>query len=295
MKDIFQIWLYSFPTEAAIIPLQGKRMNYMLEIIALIKQVPASGSVAVDPETGVLLRDGAGAKLNPYDLFAIETAVRLKESHGGRVTALSMGPAQAEAALWEAIYMGADRGVLLSDRAFAGSDVLATAYALSNAITALGTADIIICGRQTTDGDTAQVGAETAELLGIPHMNNITQVGGCEGGGLLCTAVIDGAVLSLDMPMPCLISVDKDIYTPRLPSYRRKIAASKGCIEVWDKSHLGSADQSRFGLSGSPTQVEKIFPPPAGQASELYTGPQPGRRLYELLLAQKLIGGARHG
>ena len=147
-----------------------------MNIIVCIKQVPGTAQVEIDEKTGVLKRDGVASKMNPFDLFAIESAMRLKEKYGGRVTALTMGPPQAEKVLREAFMMGVDDAVLLSDRRFGGADVLATSYTISQGIRKIGSYDLILCGKQTTDGDTAQVGAELAEFLGIPHLANVTKL-----------------------------------------------------------------------------------------------------------------------
>ena len=154
----------------------------MMNILVLIKQVPASNKVEVDPVTGVLKRNGAASKMNPYDLFAIETALQLREAVGGEVSVMTMGPPQAEKIMREAYSLGVDRGYILSDRAFAGADVLATAYTLAQGIEKAGGFDLILCGKQTTDGDTAQVGPEVAERLGLPSIAGVTSVEVADGG-----------------------------------------------------------------------------------------------------------------
>jgi electron transfer flavoprotein beta subunit len=244
-----------------------------MNIIVCIKQVPASSKVKVDPITGVLIRNGVDSKMNPYDLFAVETALYLKDKYGGTVTAVSMGPNAATTILREALYMGADRGVLISDRKFAGADVLATSYTLSSAIKSLGEYDLIICGKQTTDGDTAQVGAEMAEFLGIPHYSNVTN---CEkkGDSIEFTCALGSTVMDANMTFPCLICTDSDINTPRLPSYKRKLTADKreDGITVLSLSDFADQDEKNYGLSGSPTQVEKIFPPEKNVSHITLTG-----------------------
>ncbi len=180
-----------------------------MHIIVCIKQVPGSSNVQVDPLTGVLKRDGVESKLNPYDLFALETAFALRTRRGGTVTALTMGPPQAEAVLREALCMGADRGVLLSDRRFAGSDVVATSYTLSQGIRRIGAFDLIVCGKQTTDGDTAQVAAETAEFLGLPSAANVGEILEITDTHLVARLNLDRYIQVQRMPLPCLISVIK--------------------------------------------------------------------------------------
>ena len=149
-----------------------------MNITVCIKQVPGSNKVEVDPVTGVLKRDGADSKMNPYDLYALETALQLKETYGGKVTVITMGPPSAEEVIKEAFSMGADEGYLMTDRKFAGADVLATAYTLSQGIRIAGDFDVIICGKQTTDGDTAQVGPEMSEYLDIPCIANVIEING---------------------------------------------------------------------------------------------------------------------
>jgi electron transfer flavoprotein beta subunit len=243
-----------------------------VEIIVCIKQVPETNKVQVDPVTGVLIREGIDTKMNPYDLFAIETALRIKEKMGGHVKVISMGPPQAIEVIKEAFMMGADDGILLSDKKFAGADVLATAYTLSQGIKKMGNFDLVITGKQTTDGDTAQVGPETAEYLGIPHITNV-----------LCIMEITEKNITVEMDMldtveiaklkfPCLISVEKDIFQPRLPSYKRKLETSNKDIKVLGINDMDDKNEKKYGLKGSPTQVERIFPPDENTDKEIWEG-----------------------
>ncbi len=243
-----------------------------MNIALCIKQVPGTTKVDIDEQTGVLKRDGVDSKMNPYDLFAIETAVRLREAHGGTVTALTMGPMQAQEIIKEAFAMGVDSGAILSDRAFAGSDVLATSRALSEALKSFGSFDLIICGKQTTDGDTAQVGPEIAEFLNIPHVANVTQIIDVTDTYVRLEMDLGNSVDIQDVSLPCLITVEKDIYVPRLPSYRLKVASAERAIRVITLKDLPNADKTLFGLNGSPTQVEKIFPPDATGGQKRLTG-----------------------
>lgn len=262
-----------------------------MKILVCVKQVPASNKVEVDSATGVLKREGADAKLNPYDLYALETALRLREECGGQVSVLSMGPPQALAIIREAYAMGADDGVLLSDRRFGGADVLATSYALSQGVRAMGEFDLILCGKQTTDGDTAQVGPEMAEWLGIPSVSSVRRI---------CDAREDGLTVEMDMPadietlrldFPCLITVEKDIYMPRLPSYVKKRATAERPIRILSLEDLTDRDERRYGLSGSPTQVQRIFPPESHTVQEFWrgSGEELADRLFRKLSAEKLI------
>ena len=232
-----------------------------MDIIVCIKQVPGTTQVDIDEKTGVLKREGIDAKLNPYDLFAIETALKLKEEHGGTIKAITMGPAQAETILREAYAMGVDEGAMLSDRAFAGSDVLATSYALSGGIKKLGQFDLIICGKQTTDGDTAQVGPEIGEYLDIPHVANVIEIIHIEDNVIRVAMDMSDSVEIQDIPFPCLITVDKDIFVPRLPSYKKRLSSAQREVAVFTLQDLEDKNPLHYGLKGSPTQVERVFPP----------------------------------
>lgn len=241
-----------------------------MNILVCIKQVPGTNKVEVDPVTGVLKRDGVDSKMNPYDLYALETALRLKETYGGTVKVISMGPPQAKQIIFEAFAMGADDGILLSDRKFAGSDVLATSYTLSQGVIQSGKYDLILCGKQTTDGDTAQVGPEMAEYLSIPSVSNVKKI--VEVTNQAITVEMDMAytVEIATLPFPCLLAVDKDIYQPRLPSYVKKMATKNREIKVLTFSDLLDQDEKKYGLNGSPTQVQRIFPPESNNHRELW-------------------------
>ena len=234
-----------------------------LNIIVCIKQVPGSSNVKVDPVTGVLIRDGVARKMNPYDLYALELGLRLREQYGGTLRVVSMGPPAAASVLREALWMGADSGVLISDRRLGGADVLATAYTLSQAIAAMGDFDIVLCGKQTTDGDTAQVGPETAEFLHMPHAANVRTVEAAESGRVRYVAALDNKVVTATVATPCLLCTDAEINTPRLPSYRKKCAAEKEAtrIRVISVDDFTDRDAEHYGLAGSATKVERIFPP----------------------------------
>lgn len=232
-----------------------------MKIIVCIKQVPGSSQVEIDPVTGVLIRDARNTKMNPYDLYAIETALRIKEKTGATVTAISMGPPAAERVLREALWMGCDDGVLLSDRKFAGADVVATSYALSAGIRKQGGFDLIVCGKQTTDGDTAQVGPEIAEHLGIPHISYVDKIVEIREKSLVVSVSMDKTMEEWEIDYPCLITVDKGIFTPRLPSFKRGRLFKDFKIKVLGYSDMDDQDENHYGLKGSPTQVERMFPP----------------------------------
>ena len=243
-----------------------------MKILVCIKQVPESNRVEVDPVTGVLKRDGAASKMNPYDLYAIETALRIREEKGGTVQVISMGPPQAQQVIREAFAMGADGGVLLSDRKFGGADVLATSYPIAQGIRASGEFDLILCGKQTTDGDTAQVGAEISEWLKIPSVANVTRIQKVENDGITVAMDLPGELEIVKVKYPCLLSVDKDIFQPKLPSYVRKMNTKDREIKMLSLADMEDRDEKHYGLNGSPTQVQKIFPPASNDRKETWEG-----------------------
>ena len=243
-----------------------------MKIAICIKQVPGTTAVEVDPVTGTLKRDGVESKLNPCDLYALETALRLKEKYNAHLTAVTMGPPQAKSILREAFMMGVDEAVLVSDRKFGGSDVLSTSYTLAQALKSAGPFDLIICGRQTTDGDTAQVGPELAELMGIPHAANVTAVNDLEEKKLRATLLLSGSVMELSMTLPALIAVDESIAEPRLPSYKLKVATADREIKVLSLQDFADRDENHYGQTGSPTRVVRVFPPEHDLRQERWEG-----------------------
>jgi len=259
-----------------------------VEIFVCIKQVPSTNKVQVDEKTGVLIRGGVASKMNPYDLFALETALRLREAYGGRIVVGAMGPPQAEAVIREAYLMGADEGYLFSDRRFGGADVLATSYTLSQAIRFAGDFDLILCGKQTTDGDTAQVGPAIAEHMGIPHAAWVSGLA-VRDHGLDVEQQLQDVVETAWMPFPCLVTVEQDIYTPRLPSLKRAKEAKARPVTVVGLDQLPDTDEKHYGLTGSPTQVERIFPPVSDIKRETWEGPNAAERLLTQLHKWKFI------
>ncbi len=232
-----------------------------MNILVCIKQVPGSNNVEVDSVTGVLKRDGVKSKMNPYDLYGLELGLSLVEKYGGSIETITMGPPQAKEAIVEAICMGAKGGTVLTDRKFAGADVLATAYTISQGIKKLGKFDIIICGKQTTDGDTAQVGAEVAEFLGVPNVANVLSVEEIADGKIALTASLEEQNVTMSVKMPCLISVDGDINSPRLPSFKVKQGVTDDMVKFVTFDDFDDKNPDNYGLAGSATQVERIFPP----------------------------------
>lgn len=262
-----------------------------MHYIVCIKQVPEGTEVEIDEEKGVLKREGVESKLNVYDAYALEAAVALKEQYGGKVTVLSMGPMQAQAVIKEAYALGADDGYLLSDRKFAGADTLATSYALYEAIRQLPPADVIFCGMQTTDGDTAQVGPGIAELMELPHASYVAKIHRIQEGTIEVDADMGDGMEELKIGLPCLLTVTKDVNQPRLPSYRLRKATKAQDVHIWDSKKLKGANPTYFGLDGSPTQVERIFPPPKSGEKELWEGTprELGQKLYGKLKELKYL------
>ena len=242
-----------------------------MNIVVCLKQVPGTTDVKIDPETNTLQRQGIKNVVNPFDAYALEEGVRLKERYGGKVSAISMGPPQAEEMLREAVSCGADEAILLSDRAFAGADTLATSYTLSQAMNRIGEYDLIVCGRQTIDGDTGQVGPELAEWLDVPFVAYVSKVEEIDNGLMRVERMVEDGHEILEMPLPGIITVVKEINVPRLPSLRGMARAKKAEIPVWTAADLG-VDQSMVGLSGSATAVVRVFFPQRVHEGEMLEG-----------------------
>jgi electron transfer flavoprotein beta subunit len=242
-----------------------------MNIVVCLKQVPGTTEVKIDPQTNTLIRQGIENIINPFDTYALEESVRLKEKHSGKVTVITMGPPQADSALREAVSLGADEAVLLSDRAFAGADTWATAYTLSRAITKINDYDVIICGRQTIDGDTGQVGPELAEMLDIPFVAYVSNIEEIKDKYLRVRRMVEEGHEVIETTMPAVITVAKEINVPRLPSLRGIMKSKSAKIETWGVNELG-VNPSMVGLAGSSTQVIKIFFPHRVHQAELLTG-----------------------
>ena len=262
-----------------------------MNILVCIKQVPGTSQVELDEKTGTLKRDGVAAKMNPFDLYALETALRIKEKTGATVTVLTMGPPQCEKVVREAFMMGVDRGVILSDRAFGGADVLMTSYTLAQGVKKAGPVDLIICGKQTTDGDTAQVGAELAEWLKIPHVVNVKALGEITAKDITLTVDLPDYEITEKIPFPMLMTVEKGAFEPRLPSYRKKLATADREITWLKLDDLADSDPKHYGLNGSPTQVKRIFPPESHVEHVMLEGDEAEQaaRLSEILAEKKFL------
>lgn len=230
-------------------------MNY----IVCIKQVPDTAKVKLDPKTHRLQRAGVENIINPFDEHALEAALALRDAHGGTVIVLTMGPPQAEAVLRESIARGADRAVLVTDRAFGGADTLATSYTLAGAIRRLGGADVILCGKQAIDGDTAQVGSQIAEMLDMPQVTAVNRLALADGE-LTVTREHEDGYETLRVPTPALLTVTKNLNTSRYPSLMGKMKARKATIETLTAADL-ELDPERIGIKGSPTRVRRVYTP----------------------------------
>lgn len=262
-----------------------------MKIVVCMKQVPASSQVEIDPETGAMKRMSGDTRTNPYDLFALETALNIREQVGGSVTVLTMGPMQAEEMIRDAYAMGADDAVILSDKKFAGADVLATSYALSQGIQVIGDVDLIICGRQTTDGDTAQVGPAIAEHLSLPHAAWVAEITKVTDSYIQVRQDLVTVSQISELPYPCLLTIDKDTCVPRLPSYILQKTTREREIHVLNFDNMPDQDLSRYGLVGSPTSVDRMFAPPEGE-SQIYlegNASEKSEALFQALVKKKIL------
>jgi electron transfer flavoprotein beta subunit len=242
-----------------------------MKIIVCIKQVPGTNEVKMDPVTNTIIRENVASIINPFDTYAIEEAVRIKEKKGAEVYGLSMGIPASSEMLREAISLKVDKAVLLTDRKFAGADTLATSYALSLGVKKIGDFDLIICGKQATDGDTAQVGPSLAKTLGIAYATNISKIIELKKDTMHCMKITDDGYEEIEIKLPALITVVKEINMPRLPSIKGMKTAKKAEIETVTFADT-DADESRTGLKGSPTQVKKTFVPVHNVTNEMIEG-----------------------
>ena len=241
-----------------------------MHFLVCLKQVPDSSEVRIDPATNTLMREGVPSIINPYDAHALEEAIRLKEQHGGKVTIISMGPPQAKDALKRAMSFGADRAILLSDRLFAGSDTLATAYILTGAIKKINqeeAVDIILCGKEAIDGDTAQTGPGIAQRLGIPQLTYVIKIREIDQGWIAVERKMEGGREVTKAKLPVLLTAEKELNELRYASLPNMMKASAYEPEVWG-ANLLPLEKEKLGLKGSPTSVSRIFPPPSKTGGE---------------------------
>jgi len=239
-----------------------------MKIVVCVKQVPGSNDAKIDPETKRIVREGIKAVTNPFDTYAVEEAVRIKEQIGGEVVVLTMGPPRADIVLREGISVGADKAVLLSDRAFGGSDTWATSYALAKAIEKIGGVDLVICGKQAIDGDTAQVGPGIAAQLDWPQATYVMAVPEVKPGLIQVKRMHEDGWDLCEVKLPAVLTVVKDINQPRIPTLKGRLAAQKIEIPTWSAADIG-AESELIGLNGSPTRVVKTNPPPAREKASL--------------------------
>lgn len=239
-----------------------------MHIVVCIKQVPDSAQIRVHPVTNTIMRQGVPSIVNPYDLFSLEEALRLRDRLGGEVTVVTMGPPSAVESLRKCLTYGADRAVLLTDRFFAGSDTLATSYALSKAIEKIGAAfgapDIVFAGKQTIDGDTAQVGPGIARRLGLVQLTYIQKVVACDtaAGTLTVERRAEGGTQTLATRLPCLVTMLEGVNEIRRGTIQDALRAARAEIVTWSAAEAGIEDVTRCGLRGSPTVVKRVFAPP---------------------------------
>lgn len=261
-----------------------------MKIVVCIKQVPDTTDVKINKETNTLIREGVKSIINPFDVYAIEEGLRLRETYGGQVIVLSMGPAQVMEALKEAVSLGVDDVILLSDRAFAGADTLATSYALAKAIEKIGGVDLVITGKQAIDGDTAQVGPGIAEALQIPHSTYVKHISSVDENVIRVQRMIEGGYEEIEMDLPALITVVKEINTPRMPSIRGILRTLDLQVPVWTAKDIDAAE-ARIGLKGSPTQVVTIATPDLDVTGEIFTGKvdEQVQKLFDALRERKIV------
>ncbi len=253
-----------------------------MNIFVCIKQVPNTTEVKWDLEKGTLIREGVESIVNPFDLYAIEEGLRIKERLGtGKVIAITMGPPQAKEALREVIAMGVDEGILVSDRAFAGADTLATSYSLYKTIEKIGDIGIIIAGKQAIDGDTGQVGPGIASWFDFPQITYVKKIVEIDDKKIVAERLTDYGYDIVESKLPVVLTVVKEINEPRLPSLRGKMKAKKFEPVVYTAKDI-DADETKIGLQGSPTQVKKVFSPPKKEGGEKYEGE--AEELAEILL-----------
>lgn len=261
-----------------------------MKIIVCIKQVPDTAHVKLDPVTHTLRREGVAAVINPFDLFALEAGLRLREAVGGSIHVLTMGPPQAAEAIKEAIGYGVDEGLLLSDRAFAGADTWATTAALAAGVRQMGGAELIICGKQAVDGDTAQVGPGLAQRLKIPHVAFVKGWRECAADHLVLERQMDEGFDVVRLALPGLITVVREVGEPRPPSLKGKMRAKKYEVPRAAAAELGLGED-QVGLAGSFTQVVEVFAPPAAGDRQMIQAPpeEAGRLVIERLVADQII------
>lgn len=259
-----------------------------MKIVVAVKQVPDTAEVRIDEERGTLIREGVPSILNPFDEYALEEAMKWRDELGGSVAVVTMGPPQAEAVLKEAVSMGADEAVLLSDRAFAGADTWATSHTIARAVEKIGHVDMVITGKQAIDGDTAQTGPGVAASLDWPQITFVGKVRDLTESEIVAERYVEGGCEVVKSSLPVVLTILKDANTPRLPSLRGKMKARKMEVPVWGLEDLGLHDEE-VGLDGSPTRVVKIMTPEAAADGDIHEGEpeELARKLVDLLMGEE--------
>lgn len=261
-----------------------------MKILVFVKQVPDTDDVKLDPRTGNLMRDGVESVINPLDANGVEAALELKEKYGGTITAISMGPPQADDVLKKALAMGCDESVLLSDRALGGADTLATGYPLAKAAEKIGGYDLLICGRHAVDAETAQTGPIIAAFLGIPQVTLVDDLS-IDGEYAVCRRVLPDRFETVRVRMPALITVCSEMNTPRYPTPINIMKALRKPRYVWNSRDI-NCDPGMIGAAGSPSSNKDIFEPPKRNTDTKYfTGSieDMARAIADTLEAEKLI------
>jgi electron transfer flavoprotein beta subunit len=254
-----------------------------MRVAVLVKQVPSTDKIKLDEKTGTMIRSGVEAELNPLDLYAVEEAVRVKEkTEGTEITVVSMGPPIAASAIREALSMGCDKGVLLSDKVFSGADTWATANALSAGLEKLGEFDLIFSGERATDGETGQVGPSVAAQLDMPALTYVSKIREIGDGRVVVERAVEGGHEVIQSSLPAMLSVVKEINEPRMPNLMGKIRAKKTEITIMTAQDVG-LDASRTGLIGSPTRVVKVFYPSMSRNGTIVEGKDPEKAVEKLL------------
>ena len=261
----------------------------MLRILCCVKQVPDVDQMRMDPETGNLIRAGVPAILNPQDANAVAAAVRVKETWGGEITLITMGPQGAESVLRECLAVGADKAVLVTDRAFGNADTLATSYSILSAAGTQGSYDMIFCGRESLDGATGQIGAQLAERFEMAQVTSTLLIKEVdeENGTVIVDRALDNGTETLEVKLPCLFTIEKTNYPARIPNLKGKMAAKKAEIIKITSEDIPGLDKRRIGDPGSPTKVPRMFPPVLPEPGQIIDGADTKDKVSKLL---KLIG-----
>lgn len=265
-----------------------------MHIVACVKQTPKSDNVKIDPQTGCLIRSGAASDINPFDEYALEEAVTLKEQLGGTVSVITMGPPQAEAVLKDSIARGADKAYQLGDMAFAGSDTWSTSYALSKGIEKIAAqqpVDLVICGKQTNDSDTGHIGPQISAWLGWPNAAFVKRVVKAGEKSVVVERLTESGTDVLELPYPCVLSVVKEINKPRVKSPKGRILAKRAQVTKWTADDV-AADKTKLGIKNCPTNVVKSFVPKREVCAvtvEGANGKEKAAKLVELLKENKYI------